>query len=83
METIAAHRWGDMRKDVAAVRDPLQQRFFDELPEVEKTALQLLEKKPQKAAQYLTEYVTNACNTVVDAYWDLGDALWTRYDEKW
>ena len=26
--TIAAHRWGDMRKDVAAVRDPLQERFL-------------------------------------------------------
>ncbi len=83
VETIAAHRWGDMREDVAAVRDPLQQRFFDEMPEVEKTALKLLESRPRKASEYLTEYVINACNTVVQAYWDLGDALWTRYDEQW
>ena len=36
--TIAAHRWGDMRNDVAAVRSPLQERFLAERKEIAEKA---------------------------------------------
>jgi dipeptidase len=83
VETLAAHRWGDMRHDVARVRDPLQTRFLEEQEEVTSTAADLWNADPDKARAYLTRYVMAACREVTDAYWDLGDHLWTAYDEKW
>jgi dipeptidase len=82
--TLAAHRWGEMRKDVAQVRDRLQQRFFDSQGKVERRAGQLLRAgKTEAARAYLTGYTRVACRQTVEAYWKLGDHLWTAYDEKW
>ena len=81
--TLAAHRWGDMRKDVAAVRDRLQDRFLAEQKTVERRATELMRKGASAARAYLTAYTRSACAQTVKAYWKLGDALWTKYDEKW
>ena len=43
----------------------------------------MFKKNPQAARAYLTRYVKAACRKVVRAYWELGDRLWTKYDEKW
>ena len=51
--------------------------------EVEETAVKLLEKNSRKAKAYLTKYLKKACASVVKSYWDLGDFLWSEYDEKW
>lgn len=81
--TIAAHRWGDMRKDVAAVRDPLQEKFLAAQSEITETAVELLDEKPEAARKYLTQVTAKACMEATNAYWNLGDLLWTKYDEKW
>lgn len=81
--TIAAHRWGDMRKDVAAVRDPLQERFLREQKAVVEKSLELFKHDPAKARAYLTETSCKACREATDAYWKLGDSLWNKYDELW
>jgi dipeptidase len=81
--TLAAHRWGDMRKDVAKVRDALQADLLTESRRVDKKAVAMYQKNPKAARAYLTRYVKTACKKVVRAYWELGDRLWTRYDEKW
>ena len=81
--TLAAHRWGDMRKDVAAVRDPLQEKYLAAQDEVTEKAVELLKKDKKKAKAYLTEKTSEACREATDAYWNLGDLLWTKYDEKW
>ncbi|HLA85084.1 MAG TPA: C69 family dipeptidase, partial [Thermoguttaceae bacterium] len=80
---LAAHRWGDMRKDVAAVRDPLQEKYLAAQDEVAKKAAELLKKDPAKARAYLTRRTFDACREATEAYWTLGDLLWTKYDEKW
>jgi len=80
--TIASHRWGDMRYDVYAVRDPLLQVALTDQAAVEEEALALYVKKPQKGIAYLTDYSLQRCNAMVEAYWNLGDDLWTKYDEK-
>ena len=79
---LAAHRWGDTRHDVAAVRDPIQDQSFAVQESIEKTALGLHEQNPEKAIQYLTLYSLDFCNRIVEAYWKLGDDLWTKYDGK-
>ena len=81
--TIAAQRWGDMRKDVARLRDPLQKRLLADRKKVEKKAAELARKDPARARELLTGFTRKACAEVVEAYWKLGDLLWTRYDEKW
>jgi dipeptidase len=81
--TIAAHRWGDMHEDVWAVWKPLQAELIKNQPAVENEAQNLLKKNPQKARQYLTDYSIQWGDKVVERAWQLGDELWTKYDEKW
>ncbi len=81
--TIAAHRWGDMRHDVARVRDPMQERFLSEQPEIARKAVELLKTDEAAARKFLTETSIQACRQATDAYWNLGDSLWNKYDEQW
>jgi dipeptidase len=81
--TIAAHRWGDMRNDVAAVRNPMQERFLVEQKAVAEKAAALFKQDPAKAAAFLTEKTREACRQATESYWNLGDSLWNRYDELW
>lgn len=84
--TLAAQRWGDMRRDVAAVRDPLQEKYLSEQKEVDEKVLAMLAEDTEaegRVRDFLTRRSLDACREVVDAYWRLGDLLWTRYDEQW
>jgi len=81
--TLSAHRWGDMRVDVAEVRNPLQEKLLAAQQEVAETASKLLAEDPAKARAYLTRRTRDACREATEAYWNLGDLLWTKYDEKW
>jgi dipeptidase len=80
--TLTAHRWGDMRWDVAAVWGPLQKELFHNQAAVEAEAQRLLEKDPKKARKYLTDYGIKWGDKVVARAWKLGDELWTKYDEQ-
>ncbi len=82
VSTIAAHRWGDMRHDVYAVRDPIRRRAFEDQKRIEDEALRLHNEDPEKAVSYLTKYSCDMCTKINEAYWKLGDDLWTKYDEK-
>ena len=79
---IAARIWGHMRKDVAAVRDKLQQEAFAKQPQIEKQAAALLAKDPGQAIAFLTNYSEEFCRKIVAAYWQLGDNLWVKYQDK-
>ncbi|MFQ6092903.1 MAG: dipeptidase [bacterium] len=80
--TLAAQRWGDMRKDVDAVWKPLQAELLANQKKIEEEALALYENDPFKARAYLTDYSIKWGEKVVKKCWDLGDHLWTKYDEK-
>lgn len=80
--TLASQRWGDMRHDVDAVWQPLQKELFENQNNIEKQALELNKKNPKKAVQFLTDYSNQWGNKVVNQAWQLGDDLWTKYDEK-
>jgi dipeptidase len=83
VSTIAAHRWGEMRVDVAEVRDPLQKAWLAEQADVAARGSQLFQEDPTKARAFLTETTRAACVRATEAYWKLGDRLWEEYDEKW
>jgi dipeptidase len=81
--TLAAQRWGEMRKDVAEVRDPLQEKLLADQEQVAREAERLLKVEPDDARAYLTKKTADACTEATRAYWNLGDLLWTKYDEQW
>jgi dipeptidase len=80
--TLTSQRWGEMRYDVNAVWDLWQQELFTSQARFEEEALQLhragdldlLNKK-------LTGYTMEWGDRVVRKAWELGDMLWTKYDE--
>ncbi len=82
MGTIAGHRWGEMRHDVAKVWGPMQKELFANQQKTEQKALKLIKENPEMAKKFLTEYGKKWGNKVVDEAWKLGDFFWTKYDEK-
>jgi dipeptidase len=81
--TLTSQRWGDMRHDVSQVWYPVQTVLIEAQKQVDQEALKLMKKNPQEARKYLTDYTMKWGNMVVETAWDLGDQLWTTYDEKW
>ena len=55
---------------------------IDELPEIEKKAVELFNKDPEKAIKYLTAYSNNFDRAMIHAYWELGDKLWAKYTRR-
>lgn len=78
--TLTAQRWGDMRKDVENVWKPKQKSLFEKQTEFEKQALDI--KKTKKRIEFLTNYTNKQGEEVVEKAIELGDLLWTKYDEK-
>jgi dipeptidase len=81
--TLTAQRWGEMRYDVNDVWDNWQQELFDGQKDFEAKALELYNNgKHLELSETLTGYTLLWGDKVVKKAWDLGDALWTKYDEK-
>lgn len=80
--TLTAQRWGDMRHDVRDVWDPMQKEMFKNQKEIEEKAKKLYEEDPEKARKFLTEYSMKWGSKVVERAWELGDFLWSKYDEE-
>ncbi len=80
--TLAAQRWGDMRHDVDKVWCPWQKNLFANQHQIEAEALALHQQNPKKARAFLTDYCIQVGDEVVKKCWELGDFLWTKYDEK-
>lgn len=82
MSTIAAQRWGDMRHNVVKVWKPMQEEFLINQKRVEEEALKLYKEDDDQVVDFLTDYCKDNANKVVKRCWELGDYLWTKYDEK-
>jgi len=80
--TTTAQRWGDMRKDVEKVWKPMQKELFLNQKKVEDEAMVYYRKDPAKAKSLLTRYSIGWGEKAVARCWELGDFLWTKYDEK-
>ncbi len=78
--TLTAQRWGDMHKDVDAVWEPMQKNMFDKQVGFEKEVANI--KSEKKRREKLTDYTITQGEKVVKKAIELGDMLWTTYDEK-
>ena len=84
LSSLATRRWGDTQKDLQEVWKPLQAEWFENQAIVEEKALKLYDPaKKSKVLDYLTKYSSDCGNTAVSKAWDLGDALWNKYDGMW
>jgi dipeptidase len=80
--TLTAQRWGEMRHDVDNVWNPWQKELFIAQKGVEEEALKLYDpNKPEASIEYLTKYSITWGDKAVKKAWELGDLLWTKYDE--
>lgn len=79
--TLAAQRWGDMRHDVRAVWDPMQEELFGNQKEFEARVLELLKTDRDAAIKMMTDYTNEWGIKATERAWKLGDELWTKYDE--
>ena len=72
-------KWQDAVKDLHTVRDPLEQRFFNEQAEVDSTFTALYKKNPKKAKQYITDLTIQRQNETLKMFQDLRITLITKY----
>jgi dipeptidase len=72
-------KWQEAIKDLRAVRDPLEQGFFDKQAKIEEEALNLYNKDPEKAMEFLTNYTQQCMEDMVKMYHDLKDELIMKY----
>jgi dipeptidase len=70
-----------MIKDIVKVQQELEGNFLALQPAVEKTALDLLATDPDRARQYLTDYSVSAGETVFRRWQELGETLFTKYND--
>ncbi len=77
---LAYIRYQDIRPVVEEVWRPMEEEAFAEQDEVEAHALELYREDPAAAEAFLTQYVQDLANSTVEAYWQLGDDIWTRFN---
>lgn len=72
-------KWQEAIVDLRNARDPLESEFFDKQAEIDKKALELYQKNPKKAKQYLTRYTRESMERVMTMYQELRNTLITKY----
>jgi dipeptidase len=70
-------------KDVRKAQEKWEKPLLERTPEIDAYALQLYNKSPEQARQYLTDYCINNANLVINAWWELGDELLVKYNHLW
>ncbi len=75
-------KWQEAVKDLWKVRNPFEQRLFDEREQIDSEALKLYAREPEKALEYLTDYTKANMMEVLDMYNDLHDKLIVKYSNS-
>ncbi len=80
---LATVNWGQGREHIENAVMDFENKAFDELPNVEKKALALLEDKDdpehKKAREYLTRYTGDFARAAMNKWWEMGDMFWTMF----
>lgn len=79
---LALFRWQDMTKDIAEVWQPMEAKAFAVQDSLEGVWKKIYKRDPQRVKELLTKYSISTAESAVNAYWDLGDMLWTRYTNR-
>ncbi len=66
-------------QDIKQAQEKWEAKAVEMTPVIDAYAQQLYAKNPEEAVEYLTEYCNNNADLVVNAWWNLGDALLVKY----
>jgi len=67
-------------KDVQAAQQKYEKTIIDQISEIDRQAADLYKKNPKEAAKFLTGFCLNNAQTVIKAWWTLGDQLLVKYN---
>jgi dipeptidase len=79
---LSYFRYQEMSPFIREVWEPIEAEAFARQAEVDAQALALHEENPALAEAYLTEYSVGLANRTVARWWDLGDQLWVRFNNR-
>jgi len=72
-------KWQEAIKDLRAVRDPMEQGFFNKQEEIEEEAKKLYKQDPEEAKEFLTDYTQQCMEEMVETYHKLRYQLIIKY----
>ncbi len=67
-------------KDVQAAIEKYEKPVIEQIPEIDRRALELYKKNPNEAIKFLTAFSLNNAQNVIKAWWELGDQLLVKYN---
>jgi len=77
---LCAFRYQPMSQHVAKVWGAIEKQAFADQPDFERKMDILYKKDPVKVKELLTRYSVDLANKTVQRYWDLGDELWSIFN---
>lgn len=82
MDNLLYLKWQEAIQDVWEVRNPFEERLFNERDRIDSEALALYKKDPEKALEYITDYTRANMEEVLKMYNDLHDRLIVKYSNS-
>ncbi len=76
---MAYHKYSFMIEDIRTVQQELENGFQQAVPAIDKAALELYEKDPAEARQFLTWYSTTTADQATARWKELGEYLLVKY----
>jgi dipeptidase len=76
---MAYHKYAFMIEDIRKVQDELENGYKNQLPAIDKAALELLSKDPAEARNFLTWFSTTTAQSAIDRWKKLGEYLLVKY----
>ncbi len=70
-------------QDIRQAQEKWEGEAIARTPVVDKIALELYKTSPAQAKEFLTDYCLNQANSVINAWWELGDMLLVKYNHVW
>ncbi|NIM91129.1 MAG: hypothetical protein GTO17_09295 [Candidatus Aminicenantes bacterium] len=70
-------------KDVRKAQEKWERGAVAKTVTIDKIALELHKKDPAAAREFLTDYCMNNANSVINAWWELGDHLLVKFNKLW
>jgi dipeptidase len=75
-------KWQEAVQDVWEVRNPFEERLFEEREKIDNEALELYKKDPDRALDFLTAYSQSNMQEVLQMYNKLHDQLIVKYSNS-
>jgi len=79
VDNLANLSFQNVIKDVRAVRDPFEEKMFNDQKTVEEKALALYKESPEKAQEYLTNYSNGLMQEVTSMFLKLRNEIIVKY----